>query len=153
MLAARFSSMSPSSPAGTPDTSLELQDDTTSNRRKSGRVRSKPTLLSDDQHRSQASNGNKRKRVVSRRGDLEDASSEGGSESSDESPDEEELRERRKKARKPAIKMSKAAGTSTLAMRPATNGVKRPAKAKKSRAKVGVAEAGDETGLYGISCP
>ncbi|KAL9128431.1 MAG: hypothetical protein Q9217_002893 [Psora testacea] len=145
--------MSPASHDDTPDTSLELNDDdTTSGRRKSGRVRSKPTLLSQEPNYSQASNGVKRKRVESRSGDLEDLSDdelEGRSspvEGSD--PDEQEYREQRRKARKPTLKKSKNSVTTTLAMRPAVNGMKKPAKAKKSRPKAAVTVNDDETGLY-----
>ena len=160
MLAARSASMSPSSPAGTPDTSLEPQPDTTSKRRISGRVKSKPALLSDDPYLSQASNGVKRKRVELRDEELEilsDDELEGRRSSVDESgPDEEELKEQRSKARrgakkpaakKPAAKKSK---TTTLAMRPAGNGVKKPARPKKSTTTATGNAGDDETGLYGV---
>ena len=147
--------MSLSSPAGTPDTSLEPQPDTTSKRRISGRVKSKPTLLSDDAYLSQASNGVKRKRVEVRDEDLENLSDdelEGRSSPVDESgPDEEELKEQRRKARssvkKPAAKKPK---TTTLAMRPAGNGAKKPAKPKKSKTTATGSMGDDETRLFGM---
>ncbi|KAL9640806.1 MAG: hypothetical protein Q9164_000041 [Protoblastenia rupestris] len=144
--------MSPSSPAATPDTSLELHDDSASNRRKSVRVRSKPALLSQDPYFSHSSNGIKRKRVESRDSGPEDVSDddlEGGGRSVEESDaDEEELREQRRKAKKPALKKSRKSATTILAMRPAVNGVKKSAKTQKSRAKAAVKVNDDETGLF-----
>ena len=147
--------MSLSSPANTPDTSLELHDDdTTLNRRKSGRVRSKPTLLLQESSLLQ-SNGVKRKRTDLRGDEREDLSEdelEGRSSPVEESgPDEEELRQARRKARKPAAKKSKKSATTTLAMRPIVNGLEKPAKAQKSRAKTAATPDDGATGLFGIS--
>ena len=148
--------MDQSDPA-TPDTSMEVHDAT--NRRKSGRVRQAPVLLSKDPNISQ-NNGNagKRKRTQLRGGDLPDASDEEEDEDIDEGesdPDEEELKERRRKASKkatskPAPKKPKTAGpgTTKLAVRPAANGVGKPSKAQRSKARPTGAAAGDGTGLY-----
>ena len=76
MSVARSSSMSPALPVGTPDTSLELQDESISRRRVSSRVRSKPSLLSDKPYHSQATNGVKRKRAELHDEDLENLSEE-----------------------------------------------------------------------------
>ena len=141
-------------PDGTPDTSLELQDEPTSKRRTSGRVKSKPILLSDEPYPSQATNGVKRKRVNLRDEDLENLSDdelEGRSSQLEENdPDEEELKEKRRRAKssakKPAAKKSK---TTTLAMRPATNGVKKSTKPRKPKATPTGTGVDDQTGLYG----
>lgn len=151
MLAAPSSSMSPSSPAGTPDTSLELHDDASTKRRVSSRVRSKPTIYSDKTEPSPASNGVKRKRAPIVGDNIsEDVSEGGGSPAEESDPDEEELKEKRRKARsgtkKPAAKKSK---TTTLAMRPATNGVKRTTKPKKARGQAPVIAGHEEIGLFG----
>ena len=154
MLAAPSSSMSPSSPVGTPDTSLELQDDAPKNRRVSGRVRSKPVSYSDPPEPTATTNGVKRKRAPTVVDTLseDDIMAEGESTPPVESdPDEEELKEKRRKARntpkKPAAKKSK---TTTLAMRPATNGVKRTARPKRAKGIASIV-ANEEEGLFGMS--
>ena len=157
MLALRSSSMSPSSPAGTPDTSLELQDDPGTKRRISSRMRSKPTTYSDVPERPPTSNGVKRKRAPTVDEQVENDNEEEVESESDEDgePDEEELKEARRrtrtKAKKPATKKSK---TATLAIRPAVNGVKRTARARKGKTGATGIAGDDETGLYGsyMSC-
>jgi len=144
----------------TPDTSLELHDP--SNRRKSGRTRQQPVLLQQDPNLSQVSNGNsaKRKRAELRGGDLDELSADELDEesSSDESdPDEEELKERRRKTKKappkPAAKKPKtgSATTTTLAVRPAVNGLKTASKPKKPSARPVKNAADGGTGLYCMS--
>ena len=149
--------MDHSDPA-TPDTSIEVHDNTS--RRKSGRVRQAPVLLSKDPDLSQKNGkGGKRKRTQLRGGDLPDASDEDDddeeSDVSESDPDEEELKERRRKASKkatlkPAPKKPKTAGPATtkLAVRPAANGVGRASKAQRSKARPTGAAAGDGAGLY-----
>ena len=149
--------MDQSDPA-TPDTSME--DQSTTKRRKSGRAIQAPVLLSNDPNLVQ-NNGNigKRKRTQLRGGEVTDASDEEDDEESDEEesdPDEEELKERRKKApkkatSKPAPKKSKTAGpsTTTLAVRPATNGTGKSARPRKPRARQNGPVVTDGTGLYG----
>ena len=149
--------MSPASPVGTPDTSLELQDEPTAKRRVSSRMRSKPTNFSDGPEQAPTSNGVKRKRTapVDRPTDndteeeVEDEESEPDDENDDE-PDEEELKEARRRtrarAKKPAAKKSK---TTTLAMRPAVNGVKKATKIRKAKAAPAGIAGDDESGLYG----
>lgn len=144
--------------SATPDTSIEMED--TSNRRKSGRARQKPQLLSQpDPDMSTASNGSgqKRKRINDVDGTLEVPSNEEPeSESSDagSDPDEEELKDRRRKAKRqssrPAPKKSKSSKPkpTALAVRPALNGSKRTTKIPRSRAQIANA-ADDGTGLYG----
>ena len=145
------------SDSATPDTSMEAHD--TTNRRKSGRVRQAPLLLSRDPNLTQDNgNGGKRKRTKLRGGDMPDASGEEGedeeSDVSESDPDEEELKERRKKASnkatsKPAPKKTKMAGSAPtkLAVRPAANGIVKASKAQRSKARP-AAVAGDGTGLY-----
>ncbi len=141
----------------TPDTSLELHD--TSNRRKSVRTRQQPVLLQQDPNLSQVPNGNsaKRKRAELRGGDLDELSADELDEesSSDESdPDEEELKERRRKTKKappkPAAKKPKtgSAMMTTLAVRPAVNGLKTASKQKKPSARPVKNAANGGTGLY-----
>ncbi len=136
------------------------------NRRRSGRTVHKPVLLQEDPSASQATNGTgKRKRTDLRGGDMTDAhedDSEGESspEDSDGDADEEEVKESRRAAKpkkaqnKPAAKRSKtaAATTTKLAVRPATNGFKKPAKTKKPRARANFTVADDGTGLYCEYC-
>lgn len=127
--------------------------------RRSGRAKHKPVLLQTDPNASIVANGSgKRKR---------DANSEEvdvdivGSESSDldESngdPDEEELKEKRRKSRskkpttRPAAKKPKTAvsKTTSLPVRPATNGVKKPSKPRQPRAKPTAVIDDDGTGLF-----
>ena len=146
--------------------SMELSDPDTpatmdaTNRRKSARSVQKPTSYQQDQFVSNASAGSGKRK----RGDVTDVDIDadplGDETSSDENesdPDEEELKEQRRRApkakraqTKPAAKKPKTAGpaTTSLAMRPARNGVKKPTKARKPRAKQNATDP-DETGLYG----
>ena len=137
------------------------------NRRKSGRAKTKPLLYQEDPNVSVASNGSgKRKRVpLGRRGyggsDRDelggsDEAEESDSEESEGEADEEELKEKRRRTAKSKKTQSKPvakkprtanANTTKLAMRPATNGVK-VSKPRKPRAQHGAAIAGG-TGLYG----
>ena len=144
----------------TPDTSLDLTN--TASRRKSGRATRKPVLLNKDPNISQVGVGNsgKRKRVAVPAQDVADSSdAESDDEDSDDEsdPDEEELKERRRKAARSKKAPSKSiakkprtglALTTSLAVRPATNGVKKPAKPKQPRARP-IKNAQDTgTGLY-----
>ncbi|KAG8530260.1 uncharacterized protein KY384_004761 [Bacidia gigantensis] len=146
--------MSSSSPVGTPDTSLELHDDTASKRRVSRRVRAKPEFHPDNSRRSEASNGVKRKRGNDANGSLTDDDTDGESSPGSESdPDEEELKEARRKARSSAKKApSKKPKTTTLAMRPAVNEVKKaaraPSRAKSARPPTTGINVEDEIGLF-----
>ena len=159
MLAAHSPSMSPSSPAETPDTSLEIQDDAPKGRRVSSRVRSKPTVYSDQFEPPSSVNGIKRKRALTVNENYAQTGLDGETSLTEESdpdgdPDEEELKEQRRKAKntpkKPAAKRSKTK-TTTLAMRPATNGVKKVARPRKNTARAPRIASGEETGLFG-SC-
>lgn len=142
-----------------PSSSAAAQD--APNRRKSGRAIHKPVLYQGDPNVSISTNGSaKRKRpektAVDAEDDLGDESSSGGNESD---PDEEELKEKRRRAgkgkktlNKPAAKKPKMTKDDPLklAMRPATNGVKKPSKPRKPRAKVNVpaGEGGESNRLY-----
>ena len=133
------------------------------NRRTSGRAKQKPVLYQQDPNISVVSNSNgKRKHVELPGGDdgsqKEDGSAEDSSiDGSDGDPDEEELKEKRRKAPKakkgpvkPAVKKARTRNdvTTKLPIRPATNGVRKPAKPRKPRARQpAVEQAG--TGLYG----
>lgn len=145
----------------TPDTSIDL--DVTANRRKSGRATQKPVLLNKDPNIPQVSTGSsaKRKRTDPRVEDFSHTSSEEVESISESDPDEEELKERRRKASRPkkarssqsVSKKTKTAPalTTNLAVRPATNGIKKAAKPKKARArpaKNAANAADDGTGLY-----
>ncbi len=133
------------------------------NRRRSGRTVHKPVLLQEDPNVSQVSNGNgKRKRTDIRGGDMTDAQDddseeETSPEDSDDNADEEEVKEKNRKAAKskkaaskPTAKKPKttAGATTKLAVRPATNGFKKPAKPRKPRARANFTVADDGTGLY-----
>lgn len=147
-----------SDPAAT--SSSPAPNDATS-RRRSGRAKHQPVLFQEDTTIPQSSFTNgKRKRHPSHGGDAtgDDVSSEEEESANGESdPDEEELKERRRKvpkakkpSSKPAAKKPKTNGATTkLAVRPATNGFKKPAPPKKSRAKPNLALIEDESGLYG----
>ena len=147
---------------------MEASDPTSpdaTNRRRSGRVKSKPVLLQQDPNIPVASSSNsKRKRADDVETDAEAEQEEEPSspEESESDPDEEELKEQRRKARKPKAprqkpiaKKPKTASHAfqSLPMRPATNGIKKPAKPKPkprkapSRARE-VASADEEEGLY-----
>lgn len=151
-----------SSDPATPDTSVDMNG--TANRRKSGRARQKPVLLNKDPNIPQASNGSggKRKRADTRMENVEEPSDADEESSHDESdPDEEELKEQRRKAArakktstKPTAKKPKTGPTLTtnLAVRPAVNGAKKPAKPKQSRARPAKKAEDAGTGLYGLSC-
>jgi hypothetical protein len=116
---------------------------------------------------SQVTNGTgKRKRTDLRGGDMTDAQDddseeETSPENSDGDADEEEAKEKNRRAAKskkiqskPAAKKPKtaAAMTTKLAVRPATNGIKKPAKPKKPRARANFTIADDGTGLYCKFC-
>ncbi|MCJ1281553.1 hypothetical protein MMC26_000873 [Xylographa opegraphella] len=129
------------------------------NRRKSARTVQKPILYQQDPAVSIGSTGNgKRKRAENTDVDI-DADPLGDETSSDDNesdPDEEELKEQRRRApktsriqSKPATKKPKTArpATTSLAIRPATNGMMKPTKPKKPRAKPNATDP-DETGLY-----
>ena len=144
----------------TPDTSLDMT--TTNNRTKSGRAIRKPVLLNKDPNIPQISVGNsgKRKRADVPLQDVVDSSDAESDEevSDDESdPDEEELKERRRKISKTKKAPSKAVAkkprtgpalTTDLAVRPATNGVKKNARSKQPRARPVRIADDNATGLY-----
>ncbi|KAL8698253.1 MAG: hypothetical protein Q9201_006672 [Fulgogasparrea decipioides] len=147
--------MALSDPA-TPHASSSPNDATT--RRKSGRVKQKPVLLQSDPNALMANSRGKRKRTASYEAhdgnDLE--SGESSPDESDGDPDEEELKEKRRKSRakkasaKPAAKKPKTGRpkTTTLPVRPAVNGVKKPSKPRQPRARPNPAIADDATGLF-----
>lgn len=155
----RSSSMELSDPA-TPDTSLDMSS--TVNRRKSGRATQKPVLLNKDPNISQVSTGNsgKRKRADPPAQDAADSSdTDSEDEDSDEEsdPDEEELKERRRKAPRPKKAPSKSVAkkprtgpalTTSLAVRPAINGIKKIARLKQPRARPVKNAEDNGTGLY-----
>lgn len=116
------------------------------NRRRSGRVVSKPVFYAEDEDTSAHTNGSsKRKRT----GNVEE---DGNSDASEESEDDFENKQPRKSngkktTRKPANKKPKTVqGATKLAMRPAVNGSSRSSKPKKSRARESIIEEGS---LYG----
>ena len=147
----------PAAPSSSPAT-----DDAT-NRRRSGRVKQQPVLYQQDPSIFQStSSGEKRKRPALGDGDVDgqdnDSEEESGPDRSESGPDGEEFKERRKRARKakkfssrPVVKRPKTATTMTtkLAVRPAMNGFKKPAKPKKSRARPSTAALDEDGGLYG----
>ena len=152
--------MDRSSPA-TPDPSSNANGAT--NRRRSGRTVHKPVVLQEDPNVSQITNGNgKRKRTDIRGGDMtevQDDNSEGETSPEDTGgdADEEEVKEKTRRAAKlkkaqskrTAKKPKTTVGTTTkLAVRPATNGFKKPAKPKKPRARANLTVIDDGTGLY-----
>ena len=152
--------MDRSSPA-TPEASSSANG--ANNRRRSGRTVHKPVLLQEDPNLSQVTNSNgKRKRTDPRGGDVTDAHDEESEEEtspddSDGDADEEEVKEKNRRAAKlkraqskPAAKKPKTATATTtkLAVRPATNGFRKPAKPKKPRARANFTIADDGTGLY-----
>ncbi|KAF6231851.1 hypothetical protein HO173_009934 [Letharia columbiana] len=144
----------------TPDTSLDMSS--TVNRRKSGRATQKPVLLNKDPNISQVSTGNsgKRKRADPPAQDAADSSdTDSEDEDSDEEsdPDEEELKERRRKAPRPKKAPSKSVAkkprtgpalTTSLAVRPAINGIKKIARLKQPRARPVKNAEDNGTGLY-----
>ena len=155
----RSSSMELSDPE-TPDTSVDMTSSTS--RRKSGRATRKPVLLNKDPNISQLNvvNSGKRKRVDV---PVEDMLNSSDSESEDDAgddesdPDEEELKERRRKASRPKKAPSKSVAkkprtgpsmTTSLAVRPAINGVKKTAKPKQPRARPIKNTEDSGTGLY-----
>ena len=143
----------------TPDTSLDMTS--TNNRRKSGRAIRKPVLLNKDPNIPQVSVGNstKRKRVDAVQDLVDSSDPESEDEASDDEsdPDEEELKERRRKASKTKKAPIKSVAkkprtgrglTTSLAVRPATNGVKRNARPKPARAHPVKNAQDNATGLY-----
>ena len=146
----------------TPDTSLDMTSYT--NHTKSGRAVRKPVLLNKDPNISQVTVGNtgKRKRVdLTTQNAIDSSDAESDDESSDgeSDPDEEELKERRRRrAPRPKKVPNKSAAkkprtgpamTTSLAVRPAVNGVKGIAKPKRPRARPVTNGEDNGTGLYG----
>ena len=140
------------------DPTISTPVDATS-RRKSGRAIHKPVLYQPAPDTSVANGSGKRKRAAPAEMeiDVDSMGEETQSEGEDSEPDEEELKEQRRRAknatktqRKPAAKKPKTTSgeTTKLVMRPATNGTKRPSRAKKPSARQVVAD-NEETGLYG----
>ena len=130
------------------------------NRRKSGRAVQKPVLYQEDPRVSLSVNGStKRKRSDGVPEGDDDANEESSGPEDESEPDEEELKEQRRRAKKPAqakkpaAKKPKRSGEPgvTLAMRPATNGVKKASKARKPRTRIAGTNVADAegTGLYG----
>ena len=160
MVEAASPSMSPSSPAGTPDTSLELQDDAPKGRRVSGRVRSKPFNYADTTEASKSTNGIKRKRAskaVERAVEGDESGSQPESDDDGE-PDEEELREQRKRAKTTAAKKAQASKKKTtmnLPIHAGPNGIQKnsakpnAAKAPPRQRAAKIAGAEGATGIFG----
>lgn len=152
----------------TPD-SFSAHNNNATSRRKSARARQKPTLLQEEHYASSYSNGsNKRKRAELQRvavlaedpadpKEISEAESE--SDDSDGEPDLEEIKDKRKRKApapkknpaKPAAKKLKTADAQTLKLpvRPATNGIRKAPKSKKTAARSSAAVSNHETGLYG----
>ncbi|KAL8916362.1 MAG: hypothetical protein Q9208_008552 [Pyrenodesmia sp. 3 TL-2023] len=141
----------------TPQASSSPNDATST--RRSGRVKHKPVLLQTGPNTSLLSNGSgKRKRDANLEEDDVDiiGSESSDLDESDGDPDEEELKEKRRKSRskkpvtKPAAKRPKTgvSKTTSLPVRPATNGVKKPSKRLQPRAKPTAIIDDDETGLF-----
>lgn len=150
------------SPEQAPTSSSPATNDATS-RRRSGRAKYQPVLFQEDPNIPQSSSSTgKRKRTQLRgddRGAENSTSDEEESPEPESDPDEEELKEKRRKTTKakkpsgkPAAKKVKTNGATTkLAVRPASNGFKKPAPPKKSRARPNPAVMEEESGLYGKS--
>lgn len=127
-------------------------------RRKSGRVKQKPVLFQSDPNVIGSVSGKRKRAAGVNQPDPDDSDSEESSpDESDGDADEEELKEKRRKGRprktsaKPAPKKPKTnqPKTTTLPVRPATNGVKKPSKPRQPRARPSAAFAEDSTGLFG----
>ena len=133
------------------------------NRRRSGRVISKPVLYQQDPNIATVANGSSKRKRAQRVDDEEredgDMAEDGDESMDDDDADaEEELKPKKRKAkakqpsRKPAAKKAKTAQSEgiQLAMRLAVNGAKKPSKPrpKKSRSKV-IMQGAEGTGLYG----
>lgn len=143
-----------------PNTSPASSSPNNATRRKSGRVKHKPVLLNNDPNASISSyNSGKRKRAdtleqLDTNGSIaEETSFDEG----DGDPDEEEMKEKRRKSRskksseKPAAKKPKTAKlqSTSLPVRPAVNGVKKPPKPRRPRPQANAAISDEETGLFG----
>lgn len=142
-----------------------------SDRRKSGRVSRKPELFSQSYNDADSPGGSKRKRANGDAnedtGEEDEVSESESDDAADDETDEEELRERRRAARLSSAKKLSGSTAKTksrpphsakkmkvgngiggqLAMRPATNGKVRRARKPKVRPSL----AAGETGLYGTS--
>ena len=130
------------------------------NRRKSGRQIHKPVLYSEDPNLTISVNGSAKRKRAERVPDRddEDMVDESSSEDDQGEPDEEESKDQRRRNaklrnahHKPAAKKPKTAKPDSgmkLAMRPATNGVKKPRKPKKPKARKGRSSE-EGTGVYG----
>ena len=118
-------------------------------RRRSGRAVHKPVLYQQDPNVAIVPNGSaKRKRgELAAHDDTEHATDESSSDHAESEPDEEELKEKRRRVAKPS-KTSEPRGKAAakksrppkddalkLAMRPATNGVKKVTKPRKPAAR------------------
>lgn len=144
----------------TPQVSSSPNDATSP--RKSGRVKHKPVLLQTDPNASIMPNGScKRKRVANpEEADVDDIDNETSDlDDSNGDPDEEELKELKEKRRKsrskkaiskPAAKKPKSSTpkTTTLPVRSAVNGVKKPPKSRRTKAKSIAAISDEGTGLF-----
>ena len=121
------------------------------NRRKSGRAVQKPARFQQDADLPVVTNGSsKRKRAERVAQDDDNAlGSEPSSEEPESDPDAEEIKEKRRRVAKtskvrakPAAKKPKANGDAVkLAMRPMTNGIKKPAKPRKPATRKNVPQA------------
>ncbi len=128
------------------------------NLRKSGRAIQKPVYYEPEPIASANANGSaKRKRAEQTTVDVDEISEDSSDGESDESAEEPTKQRRRatkpKNAqKKPAAKKPKTGQEEglTLAMRPATNGVRKISRAKKSRARTGTSDV-EGTGLFGES--
>ncbi|KAI4234351.1 MAG: hypothetical protein L6R40_006772 [Gallowayella cf. fulva] len=128
-------------------------------RRKSGRVKHKPVLLQTDPNASISSYSSaKRKRADTPEDNDANGpvSEESSINESDGDPDEEEMKEKRRKSRskrasaKPAAKKPKTAKmqTTSLPVRPAVNGIKKPSKPRRPRPQSNAAIADEGAGLF-----
>ena len=149
--------------ASSPAASSSVLQETSDNRRKSGRAIRKPEKFAQEEHLgSVVKSSAKRKRtpngvITNALGDEADSSDEDEEEEAEESPDEEELREQRRAARnkkdasKPVAKKAKVTNgvTSPLTIRTAPSAKSRPTKAaqvQKARARKSQV---NQEGLYG----
>ncbi|KAI4119552.1 MAG: hypothetical protein LQ345_000549 [Seirophora villosa] len=141
----------------TPQASSSPNDPTS--RRKSGRVKQKPVLLQTDPYASTLPNGSgKRKRTPNmEENGLDDIESEETDpDENDEDPDEEELKERRRKSRSKKTSAKRAAKkaritapkSTSLPVRSAVNGVKKPPKSRRPRTVPNAVADDDGTGLF-----
>lgn len=150
-----------------PSSSQADQNESTADRRKSGRASKKPELYSQTYNDGDAVGGEKRKRTNGDDDEEDEDMSESESDEADDEPDEEELRERKRAARRTLTKKSSGSKSKPkprsshsakkvkvgngaggqLAYRPA-NGKRTVSRPKKPKVRPSLAAG--ETGLYGM---